>query len=576
MKHGQYLIAKPGDGKTWIIGATLRRLIDAKWHKQTISPWPIFLITKASVVLQTKEVMENCFNIDTTFEVNIIGIDQLRSRFGELFLTEETVVEGGMEKLMWKWKPIIHPILLVIDEGHIAKNEGSTQHKILVSFCNLPNVYVIWSSATPFTRVCEAKAFCLSTKLTIPIGVLKGRPLTEKNWDQFANDVAFPSKPDDYNATAVDRLTTLLDDYIVRVKGVKWQFNPINDYELIDFITKEGREFYKTAEERYFRRMAKLKAGDIPVSASKGYLLAIMTQYNIAAESNPDRAKIIAQRMYHDAQEGYAPVCAMKYKISISRIIKILMDEYKVKRSEISVIWGGSQVKLTKKQEAKKSLSGNDDLLQALSDAGVKLEDIGLSDDDVTVKEQIEFADELKLGTQDAKQRELERKNFLSGKTKYCLFSTKAGGVGLSLHHTDELTEFKCRRKPSGYAYEEDIPLVSTRPRCLYGPPCYSAIDVVQFLGRCGRLTSLSNTRQTLMFFRGTIEEKVAAIYSVKLKCLSRVVRNRESWEDVILCSNEEDREAAAMKYLQDTGNVAVDTDEDSQITDTESDEDDE
>lgn len=574
-----YLVAKPGDGKTWILGATLRRLLDSNWHKKnTISPWPIFFITKASVVLQTKDVLESKFGIDTTYEVQVIGIDQLRSRFGELFLELKTEVTAGEEKLVWKWKPIIHPILLVIDEGHIAKNESSTQHKILCSFCALPNVFVIWSSATPFTRVCEAKAFCLSTKIPIPIGVLKGRPLTEKNWEQFASDVASPSKPDEYNASAVDRLTSLMDDYIVRVKGVKWQFNPINDYELIDFITDEGRKFYQTAEERYFRRMAKLKAGDIPPAASKGYLLAIMTQYNIAAESNPDRAKIIAQRMLHDAQEGYAPVCAMKYKISISRILKILMDEYGVKRSEISVIWGGSKAKLTKKQEAKKSLSSNDDLMQALEDAGITLEGLGLDDDTVQVKEEIEFDESLKLGTQNAQQRETEKKNFLSGKTKYCLFSTRAGGVGLSLHHTDELTEFKCRRKPSGYVYEEDIPLVPTRPRRLYGPPCYSAIDVVQFLGRCGRLTSLSNTRQTLLFFRGTIEERVAAIYSIKLKCLSRVVRNRESWEDVILgAASREDREAAALKYLQETGDIMVeDNSEDEPIVDTESDGEDE
>jgi hypothetical protein len=87
----------------------------------------------------------------------------------------------------------------------------------------------------------------------------------------------------------------------------------------------------------------------------------------------------------------------------------------------------------------------------------------------------------------------------------------------------------------------------------------------------------LSSTRQTLLFFKHTIEERVAQIYSIKLKCLSKVVRNRESWEDVILGGSRKDREAAAIKYLQETGDydypLGGDDDEDSgHIVDTGSD----
>lgn len=572
-KHGQYLVARAGDGKTYILGAVIRRLIDQGWHKENcISPWPIIYVTKASVVLQTEEVLRKDFGIDTVRECIVIGIDQLRCRFGQMFLTEKTEVECGEEKIIWQWKPVIRPKLIIVDEGHIAKNEGSTQHKILTSYSALPDVYMIWSSATPYTRVCEAKAFCLSTKINIPFGALSGRPLTALNWEQFANDCCQTCKPDEYNKAAVNRLTNVVDDYIVRVKGVHWQFNPINNYELIDFETNEGREFYRSAEERFFRRKAKLEAGGVPAGMLKGYMLAIMTQYNIAAESNPDRAHIIARAMYHDAQEGFAPVCAMKYKISISRIIKILMEEYGVKRSQFSVIWGGSKVILSKKAQNKQALTANQDLLDAMTEAGIDLDSIGLSDDDVVIQENIQFADDLKLATQNAKQRELEKNNFLSGKTIYCFFSTKAGGVGLSLHHTDALVTPKCRRKDSGYAIEEDIPLVPTRPRRLYGPPIYSAIDVIQFLGRCARITSLSDTIQTLLFFRGTIEERVHAICSVKLKCLSAVIRNNESWESVIAGGSTRDREAETIKYLADTGEVISGDDEDNHIGESDED----
>ena len=78
-------------------------------------------------------------------------------------------------------------------------------------------------------------------------------------------------------------------------------------------------------------------------------------------------------------------------------------------------------------------------------------------------------------------------------------------------------------------------------------------MELVQGLGRCPRLTSLSNTPQVILFFRGTIEERVAAIVSMKLQCLTKVVRSREDWQDIILeAKTEEDVEARALQKLQD------------------------
>ena len=65
--------------------------------------------------------------------------------------------------------------------------------------------------------------------------------------------------------------------------------------------------------------------------------------------------------------------------------------------------------------------------------------------------------------------------------------------------------------------------------------PTWSPLELVQGLGRCGRLTSLSDTLQFLLFYAGTIEEKVAHKASKGLKCLKKVVRSKESWEDMIV-----------------------------------------
>src|SRR6185369_16354832 len=118
---------------------------------------------------------------------------------------------------------------------------------------------------------------------------------------------------------------------------------------------------------------------------------------------------------------------------------------------------------------------------------------------------------ELDLGPQDYVKRQVEIDRFQAGSSDYCLFNFKSGGVGLSLHHSDELTTIKVRRKPhSGYAYVEDIPSIPTKPRLTYLTPTFSAIELVQGLGRAARITSLSDTRQILLFYKHTIEEKVA------------------------------------------------------------------
>ncbi len=171
--------------------------------------------------------------------------------------------------------------------------------------------------------------------------------------------------------------------------------------------------------------------------------------------------------------------------------------------------------------------------MEMLEETGLTMYDIKLGN--VHEAAIVELDPSLRLGAQSPEDRQREIDRFQKGKSLYAAFSAKAGGVGLSLHHTDEFTTFKCRRKDSGYAVEEDIVNVPTRPREYYGSLPYSAIDLVQMLGRCPRLTSLSNTNQTILGYRGTIEERILAVVSLKLRCLKKVVSTKESWEDVVL-----------------------------------------
>ena len=563
---GTLLNAATGAGKTYILGAVLRRLIDNKWEPfvKCISPWPIVYVTKASIVEQTQRVLRDKFGIDIVNEVIVINIEQLRANFGDMFIKWETLVQDGEDFIRPVWKPKIHPVLFLWDECHILKNLDSQQSLIAQDVNNIPDrydtkVYQIFSSATAGTRVIEFKCFAVATHCNVADRhSLSGQTiLSNKNWSSVAKSIAHPSDPEEHSPAAIERLITLLLPYIVDVKGLRPQFHPHNSIEIIDFERPEEQQRYKSAWDDYLKKKAEFESSDLLLSSqSRMMILAQFTIFRKVAEQI--RARTLVRGMYRDVQEGYAAVCAVSFKGTIASCVKILMEEYQVPRSRISIIWGGmgqTKAKKTKRKNEEKLLSeeDKDKLIKNLILAGSSMEEIqeliDMQEDSAQVapgvdkeggvkvegisKEDIERYD---LGPQSKDKRQKEIDRIQSGQAHYCFFTFKAGGVGLSIHHTDEMTQQKCRRHANGdWALVEDIPLIPTRPRSVRLAPVWSPIELVQGLGRCPRLTSLSDTIQRLIFYKGTIEEKVARKVGNALKCLKKVVRNKESWESMIV-----------------------------------------
>jgi hypothetical protein len=543
-KRGQLLLAGVGMGKTWIFGGVLRRLRDIEFHKQVgcVSPWAYVVITKASIVEQTRRVLSQQFNLHHPKDVFVINIDQLRSKFGELFVEEKIKIENGEEHVEWIWRPMLYPCVIIWDECQQLKNVTSTQHKIASSFNDLDNTFQIFSSATPFTRVCEAKVFAVSTRIKTKIASFVEAPLDNNRWATFSKMIASPAEPIEHSPAAIDRLMDKLDDYIVRVKGVKPQFHAINSVELIQFETDEGKKYYDDAIDRFLRRKAKLENSNLSDSQKNIGILVAMLQYRKAAETNPDRVSYLCSNMVHSVKEGYAALCAVNFKQTIISCVKKLKEEYKIDRNQVSLIWGGGSSAPTQKEMAKAAITQDEVVLEALKKHNISLGDLDL-DDVEAVAEKEELDPTLRLGTQSLKERQNEIDRFQKSNSLFCFFTFRAGGVGLSLHHTDEFTKEKVRHKESGYAFEEDISKIPTRPRITYVAPTWSAIELVQGLGRAPRLTSLSNTIQKLIFFSNTIERKVADIVSLKLRCLTKVVREKQDWSGVITGSYHETEE---------------------------------
>lgn len=163
------LQAGVGTGKTFIYGAFLAELWQTGWFDgKTFSPWPALVITKASIIKQTQRVLETHFQLCPIKQFRVVNYDALRSGKGLDTVMEirKEVVNGEPVK-SFKWKRFLHPLVVIVDECQSAKNEDSTQSQIIQNLSEIddPNLKIVFSSASPFTRVSEAKYFCVNLKM---------------------------------------------------------------------------------------------------------------------------------------------------------------------------------------------------------------------------------------------------------------------------------------------------------------------------------------------------------------------------------------------------------------------------
>ena len=140
-------------------------------------------------------------------------------------------------------------------------------------------------------------------------------------------------------------------------------------------------------------------------------------------------------------------------------------------------------------------------------------------------------------GKQTAEQRQRDVDAFQRGEKDYMLLTIQAGGVGSSLHH------------------EHD----NARPRHIILPPTWSAIDLIQCVGRSHRITSKSNTLQEILWYSGTIEEQVAAVVENKVKCINKAVSAREQWASLFAPHNNDDELGNVDENADDEQDYGVD-----------------
>lgn len=504
-RTGVLIPMKVGYGKTYTYGQFIRDAYDSGWiakHKR-FAPFPVVIATKSSIVEQTCRVMEEDFGLKVPSEVMVVNYEMLRSKFGEMFIDEETVVENGEPTVKYTWRPFLNPVVLVLDEYHSVKNLDSAQSKICQAFNDIPvkEKIIISSSATPFSKVSSAKVFAVSTGHKWK-NLDRELTLTNENWPAFSKHIAYPASPDEFNKAAIKRLLKEMRPYIYAPKNVRPKHKSINNVVVIDFETQKDQDDYNIAWEKYLEEKAKIEGG---AAEGKGiYQLVMFQKFRQAAELI--KAPYIARRMFDSNRLGMAPIAAFNFKPSIAKALLTLHRDFRVQRDRICLVWGGdarlSSAERISPEEMQQIMSraseGEDVDLKMLRKilAQLQFDNMGLAN----------LPRELELGVQNKDKRQEEIDRFQSGYGQYCMFTFGAGGAGLSLHN--------CTPK--------------TKQRRGYHSSTYNEMEAEQALGRGHRINSITDTEQSILVFRNTIEQKVLGRMFTKKGCLDIVMKHTD------------------------------------------------
>lgn len=344
--------------------------------------------------------------------------------------------------------------------------------------------------------------------------------ITEESWPMFAKSISTDGDPMLYSPVAMERYMKHMKNYIYHVPHQRGKFRAVNNCSLIGFKTDWERKFVMSAWDRYLEDCAKINkdVDDSPMAKLVAFL-----KFRQAAELA--RCETIAELLYQDVSfEDKAGIMACCFRPTIARVVRILVKKYGVSRERISLVWGGDDtLNKTSRMSDEEIVSWMRKMStgESVPKKIVKQIEKQLTQ---TTEERAEIEElegvDLRLGNQSRKERQREIDKFQRGESLYCFFTFAAGGVGLSLHHAEKDNQGR------------DVTL---RARRSYLTPTYSAQEFVQGLGRGHRsVFSLSDTEQTILFYKDTIEEHVMGRVSLKLKCLRKVVAARESWTDAV------------------------------------------
>lgn len=487
------LIGGTGSGKTYVTGQLIERLqFKRNWQN-------ILYITPKQVIYQTIHVLANVFKIDQS-TLTVTSYDELKATTGEMWTEKEWEIEKipiyledqhgnllgpkidpktgeqevkikkKLKKITWR-EDIIKPDLVIIDECQNIKNWSSMQTKMMHA-CRrqFPEIQFICMSATAGQNLAELRAVTCLLKIKV---------------ESYIN----------YLVHDIERYEL---EYSIEERKY---INPANYKGWADEIAGKTSiwDHNQAAMNRYCRKL-----GDnyVLIETAKMPVRCFIRHTSVDFENQQE--KDAYHQVFNKLVTGLAELDPRSSSYQINILVEMLRfrqatELIRAPRMAQAAFNALNHEDRNKRKTPIIGVNFNDtcDLVQ------IRLLKLGVKEEEISVIR----------GGQSNQVRAKQIMNFQKGISKYMILNVKAGGVGLSLQHNESNRN-------------------RTFPRIVIVPPVWSGIDMVQFLGRAYRRDTISTTYQQIIWYKGTIEDKVSSIMKHKMKAISGMTSKGEAWSE--------------------------------------------
>ena len=254
--HNTQAIAPTGAGKTRYYGMVLQGLREIYTDLFPLNRLAIFCAPKA-VIDSGQAAQEFCFFGDILLNTIIVSLPSLRASLGDNFVEWKTVIVNELPVIYPFWKADFPPAILIVDESQQVKNETSDQAKVLESAA-VHGIPILYGSATPYSRPCQAKIIACALRPTVPFGNNKhGVPLDVNIWPPWVRNTVHPKDPAEWSPTGLRRVQEWLEPHTVRFSCTyphkiisKLSICYFKNQSEIDRYTELFNEWQRVREER--------------------------------------------------------------------------------------------------------------------------------------------------------------------------------------------------------------------------------------------------------------------------------------------------------------------------------------
>lgn len=336
-KFGAMLRGGTGIGKMFIACHAIRQMTENKQVVMPVGsncPFPFVWVIPSNAMIQTNRVLK-LFGIQHLVHVMSYGT----WRKNNPYIEWKKINTNDDKDVVPEWRDEWLPAVVILDECQNLRNPQTSTTQVAMALAvktHAKNVKVIFSSATPYQRLCESRA------AMVCMGVLtkyNNLPLTNDVFPSWASSVAACGKSMyDYSPKSMQNLREACDAWYVEPKGIKFPFPAKTILSEVD-ISPEKRERYNAAYQEYLRELWEKKRRTGPA----GIMAQWVALGKFQEKAELLREDILAKRAVTQVDKGHQVIIGSKYRNTLRAVYLTLTKKLGFPANQISFIVGGQK-----------------------------------------------------------------------------------------------------------------------------------------------------------------------------------------------------------------------------------------